>query len=80
MKKPIIFAVDDDPQVLRAITRDLRQRYRSDYRILSTNSPKEALETLPELKSQGESIALFLKSSLYGCAICLFLSLHMGID
>jgi len=60
MKKPIIFAVDDDPQVLRAITRDLRQRYRSDYRILSTNSPREALETLPELKSQGETIALFL--------------------
>ncbi len=60
MKKPIIFAVDDDPQVLRAVTRDLRKKYRSDYRILSTNSPKEALESLPELKMTGETVALFL--------------------
>lgn len=60
MKKPILFAIDDDPQVLRAVTRDLRQRYRSAYRILSTDSPKEALESLSELKSKGETIALFL--------------------
>ncbi len=60
MKKPIIFAVDDDPQVLRAITRDLRKKYRKDFRILSTHSPKEALDSLPELKMTGETIALFL--------------------
>ena len=59
MKKPILFAIDDDSQVLRAISRDLRQRYRSEYRILSTDSPKEALESLPELKSKGETVALF---------------------
>ena len=60
MKRPIIFAVDDDPQVLRAISRDLRQQYRSEYRIMSTESPQEALDTLPELKKQGEEVALFL--------------------
>ena len=60
MKKPIIFIVDDDPQVLRAVTRDLRKKYRSYFRILSTNSPNEALESLPELKKIGETIALFL--------------------
>ena len=60
MKKPILFAIDDDPQVLRAVTRDLRSQYRSEFRILSTNSAKEALETLPDLKKQGESVALFL--------------------
>lgn len=60
MKKPILFAIDDDPQVLRAVQRDLRSNYRSDFRILSTNSPKEALESLPELKKQGETVALFL--------------------
>lgn len=60
MKKPIIFAIDDDPQVLRAVSRDLRSHYRSDYRILSTQSPAEALESLPELKTQSETIALFL--------------------
>lgn len=60
MNKPILFAIDDDPQVLRAIQRDLRGKYRNDFRILSTNSPNEALETLPELKKQGETVALFL--------------------
>lgn len=60
MNKPILFAIDDDQQVLRAIQRDLRGKYRNDFRVLSTNSPKEALETLPELKKQGETVALFL--------------------
>ena len=60
MSKPIIFAIDDDPQVIRTITRDLRSQYRNDYRILSTDSAKEALETLPELKKKGETVALFL--------------------
>lgn len=60
MNKPILFAIDDDPQVLRAITRDLRAHYRNDFRVLSTSSPIEALESLPELKKQGETVALFL--------------------
>lgn len=60
MKKPIIFALDDDPQVLRAVSRDLKTYYRKDYRIMSTDSPEEALKTLPELKKKGETVALFL--------------------
>ncbi len=60
MNKPIIFAIDDDAQVLRAVTRDLRSQYRKEYRIMSTQSPNEALESLPELKKQGETVALFL--------------------
>ncbi|MCB9235738.1 MAG: FAD-dependent oxidoreductase [Bacteroidia bacterium] len=60
MKKPIIFVVDDDEQVLKAIYRDVRSRYRQDYRILSTTSAREALESLAELKKKGETVALFL--------------------
>lgn len=60
MKKPIIFAIDDDPQVIRAIARDLRNRYRRDYRIMSTDSPQEALEALPDLKKKEEEVAIFL--------------------
>jgi len=60
MKKPIIFSVDDDQQVLKAIVRDLRSVYRKEYRILSTSSANEALESLGELKRKGENIALFL--------------------
>lgn len=60
MKKPIILTVDDDPQVLRAVARDLRNQYGKDYRIISTTSAIEALESLKELKNKSEIIALFL--------------------
>lgn len=60
MSKPLILVLDDDPQVLRAISRDLRSRYRSEYRIMSTDSANEALDALPELKKKGETVALFL--------------------
>ncbi len=60
MKKSIILAVDDDPQVLRAIVRDMRNQYGRDYRILSTSSATEALDTLRELKNKSEVVALFL--------------------
>ncbi len=59
-RKPIIFSVDDDPQVLKSIKGDLRNKYRRDYRIVSTLSAEEALSTLPELKNRGEEVALFL--------------------
>ena len=59
-KKPIIFSIDDDPQVLRSIKRDLRNRYKENYRILSEDSANRALESLEELKKQGMDVALFL--------------------
>ncbi len=60
MKKPIIFAVDDDPQVSKAINRDLRQAYRQDYRILSTESAPEALAALKDLKLKNEAVAMLV--------------------
>lgn len=60
MKTPIILAVDDDSAVLRALERDLRKQYRKDYRILTTLSANEALETLRELKTKQEVVALLL--------------------
>ncbi|MFM9838805.1 MAG: response regulator, partial [Cyclobacteriaceae bacterium] len=60
MKKPIILAVDDDPQVIRAVARDLKNQYGKDYRILSTTSASEALESLKDLKNKNETLALFL--------------------
>ncbi|GAA4279289.1 response regulator [Aquimarina mytili] len=60
MKKPIIFAIDDDPQVLRAVTRDLKSEYRKEYRIMSTESAYDALEALLDLKKKNEVVALFL--------------------
>lgn len=60
MKKPIIFALDDDPQVSRAVVRDLKSKFREEFRILSTTSAKEGLEALVALKKKNEVIALFL--------------------
>lgn len=59
-KKPILFILDDDEQVLRSITRDIRSQYRTDYKVLSTSSASEALDSLKDLKNQGEVVALFL--------------------
>lgn len=60
MKKPVLLCVDDDPQVLSAIDRDLRQEFRRDYRVLRAGSGREALATLQELKEREEPLALVL--------------------
>ena len=60
MSKPAIVAVDDDPQVIGAVRRDLRSRYAADHRIVSASSGSEALEALEELKARGDTVALFL--------------------
>ncbi|MEO0789365.1 MAG: FAD-dependent oxidoreductase [Bacteroidota bacterium] len=59
-RKPIILSIDDDQQVLRSLKRDLRQQYKENYRIISSDNPEEALEAVEELKKKGETIALFL--------------------
>ena len=45
MSKPTILAVDDDPDVSAAITRDLRGRYATGYRIVrATSGPNGTFE------------------------------------
>jgi thioredoxin reductase (NADPH) len=58
--RPVILAVDDDPAVLGAIDRDLRQHYRNGYRILKAGSGREALEAARQLKQRGTPVALFV--------------------
>lgn len=57
---PVILTVDDEPEVLRAISRDLRSRYASDYRIVSANGGQEAIDVLNELNVRGGTLALIL--------------------
>jgi thioredoxin reductase (NADPH) len=52
--------VDDDPQVLAAMRRDLRSRYREHYIVMSAGSGDEALATARELKSRGDSLAMVI--------------------
>ncbi len=60
MTKPILLTVDDEPQVLNAIERDLRRRYGADYRIVKAGSGGDALESVRQLKLRDLPIALFL--------------------
>lgn len=60
MSKPILLAVDDDPEVLAAVERDLRERYRDFYLVVKARSGEEALAAATEAKSRGRDIALFL--------------------
>lgn len=76
MKQPIIFVIDDDQQVLRAIERDLRKKYRQEYRILTAELGEEALAVVKELKLKNEVIALlFLDQRMPGMQGVEFLEL-----
>ena len=60
MSKPVIWTVDDDPDVLRAVERDLRRQYGARYKVVSADSGVSALESVKQLKLRNEPVALFL--------------------
>jgi thioredoxin reductase (NADPH) len=60
VNKPALLVVDDDPQVLAAVRRDLRGRYRESYTIISASSGEEALATVRELKARGDALAMVI--------------------
>jgi len=60
MPRPVMLAVDDDPDVLRAVERDLRQRYSDRYRVMSADSGLSALNILTRLSQRAEPVALLI--------------------
>jgi thioredoxin reductase (NADPH) len=64
MAKPYILALDDDPAVLRAVERDLKTQFGSDYRILAADSPEKAIGFVRQLTARGDRIALFVVDQL----------------
>ncbi len=60
MSKPVILAVDDDPEVLNAVERDLRHHFRADYRVVKASSGAQAIDAVRQLLQRGAQIALFL--------------------
>ena len=60
MAKPVIWTVDDDPDVLRAVERDLRRQYGNRYRVMAADSGANALESVKQLKLRNDPVALFL--------------------
>jgi thioredoxin reductase (NADPH) len=60
MAKPFLLTVDDDVAVLRAIERDLRARYASDYRVVRADSGAAGMELLKQIQERGDDVALVL--------------------
>jgi len=60
MPKPVLLTVDDDPEVLRAVERDLRKKYADRYRIVRADSGALALQSLQTLQKRNEAVALLL--------------------
>src|SRR5215472_14049151 len=60
MPRPVVLAVDDDPDVLRAVERDLRKQYSDRYRVMSADSGPGALNILKRLSQRAEPVALLL--------------------
>ena len=59
-RNPAIVVVDDDPEVLRAVARDLRRQYGEHYRVVRTETGEEAVEAVRTLTERGEAVALML--------------------
>jgi len=60
MARPILLAVDDDTSVLEAVVQDLRRHYGAEYRVMRAASGQAALDTLEQLKTRQEPVALLL--------------------
>lgn len=60
MRKPVILTVDDDPEVLHAISQDVRREYGDRFRVVRVDSGDRALDVLRKVKLSNESVALML--------------------
>jgi thioredoxin reductase (NADPH) len=46
MAQPVLLAVDNDPDIIAALHRDLIRRFGADYRIVTAKTPEAALAEL----------------------------------
>ena len=58
--RPVILAVDDEPEVLNAVARDLRRHYARDYQILPVVGGAEAIEAIEGLSLKDGALALIV--------------------
>ncbi len=64
MSAPVLVAVDDDPDLLRDVERELRNRYEADYRVRCLGSTSGAHAALEELAAAGDQVALVLAGEM----------------
>ncbi len=60
MAKPVVLIVDDEPQVLNAVERDLKNHFKGEYRIIKASSGQDALTAVQQLAQRSTPLALFL--------------------
>jgi CheY-like chemotaxis protein len=59
-RRPAIVAVDDEPAVLAAVSRDLRRGFGERYRVMRAGSGAEGLELLKQIRARGEQVAMLV--------------------
>jgi thioredoxin reductase (NADPH) len=60
MPRPIILLIDDEPEVLQAVERDIRRKYGKEYRVMKAISGREGLSILQRVAMRNEQVALLL--------------------
>ena len=65
MSVPVLFAVDEDESALRAVERELVDRYARGYRVVCVSSVEEATAELRALEQAGEDVALVLAAQAF---------------
>ena len=60
ISRPVVFIVDDDAGVVRAMSGDLNRRFGQDFRIVGETSPATGLATLRGLADAHEAVALLI--------------------
>jgi thioredoxin reductase (NADPH) len=59
-RRPAIVAVDDEPAVLAAVSRDLRRGFGERFRILRATSGPEGLDLLRQVVARGDQVAMLI--------------------
>jgi thioredoxin reductase (NADPH) len=60
MSHPVLFAIDDDPGVARALRGDLGRRYGEDFRVIGASSAAAGLAMLRELADEHVTVAVLI--------------------
>ena len=58
--RPVILAVDDDPDVIELIGDELSNRYGRDYRVITARAASTAVAALERMREEGDRLALVL--------------------
>jgi thioredoxin reductase (NADPH) len=59
-RRPAIVAVDDEPAVLAAVSRDLRRGFGERYRVMRAGSGAEGLDLLRQVRARGDQVAMLV--------------------